>query len=176
MSTRCQIEFVLKHGKRTERTLVYRHSDGYPESIIPDLVKFLKWNKGRNIDLEYLVANWIYYEKKQFEQYIKDKDYVNRIVVTPENIDTIDNSEMLKLGYGVCQPKTLHGDIEYFYRVTISLVSIGFENNTKITIEVYDTDFDLDYKALVHLKPHIFELDTDLNPINLNKEQKAILQ
>ncbi|GAH79568.1 unnamed protein product, partial [marine sediment metagenome] len=57
MSTRCQIEFMHistreeKEGpkkgttvKDIERRTVYRHSDGYPEGVIPDLEKFLEWN------------------------------------------------------------------------------------------------------------------------------------
>ncbi len=41
MSTRCQIEF----RGRLRRT-VYRHWDGYPSAVIPDLLEFLAWNRG----------------------------------------------------------------------------------------------------------------------------------
>ena len=84
MSTRCQIEFMNiltreeKEGpekrklvKVVRRRTVYRHSDGYPENVIPDLKEFLEWNKGRNFDLEYQAANFIYWSKKKMEKQIE---------------------------------------------------------------------------------------------------------
>lgn len=40
MSTRCQIEFRSGKLRRT----VYRHWDGYPSAVIPDLLAFLAWS------------------------------------------------------------------------------------------------------------------------------------
>ncbi|MBA7579574.1 hypothetical protein ES708_21445 [subsurface metagenome] len=36
--------------------LLYRHSNGYPDSVVPDLKEFLRWNGGRNSDIEYAAA------------------------------------------------------------------------------------------------------------------------
>ena len=64
MSTRCQIEFKVDGERRT----IYRHSDGYPDSkhgVVETLKQFLKWNRGRNTDIEYLTANFIFWSKLQ---------------------------------------------------------------------------------------------------------------
>jgi len=66
MSTRCQIRFMKKGGTTVQ---IYRHSDGYPESVIPDLYDFFKWYysepESRQGDYpDYVGANFIYYEKK----------------------------------------------------------------------------------------------------------------
>jgi len=83
MSTRCPIEF-MNISTRTEkegpvkgkvfkvirRRTLYRHSDGYPEGVIPDLKEFLEWNKEKNFDIEYQAANFIYWSKKKMEKQI----------------------------------------------------------------------------------------------------------
>ena len=51
MSTRCQIEFRRGDVRRT----VYRHWDGYPSAVIPDLLAFLAWST-RSGDIEW--AAW----------------------------------------------------------------------------------------------------------------------
>jgi hypothetical protein len=162
MSTRCQIEFVVKYtyndreGKihrNTERRLLYRHSDGYPEGVIPDMVKFLRWN-GWRTDEEYIAANFIYWSKRDSEDWYIDhvrervrdelagrgythhtKDFPG---LTPAGVtwdsDVIakDHSAPLKLGYGVCAPNDFHGDIEYFY--TVEITQNGNKPNDNILI------------------------------------------
>lgn len=89
MSTRSQIAF---YGEKKQKlhaydALVYRHYDGYPEGVLPDLIPVLMdFDKNRGLsDSEYasawLVAKW-------------KTDYLN---------------------IGIS--KNLHGDIEYFYAV-----------------------------------------------------------
>src|SRR4051812_22080499 len=56
MSTRCQIEFRSGSTRRT----VYRHWDGYPSAVIPDLLAFLAWSTRRG-DVEYETANFLYW-------------------------------------------------------------------------------------------------------------------
>src|SRR5207248_7587502 len=85
MSTRCQIEFRSGDVRRT----VYRHSDGYPTAVIPDLLAFLAWSN-RHGDMEYESANFLYWSKR-------------------------DGSE--QVGLGICGNDELHGDIEYYYVV-----------------------------------------------------------
>jgi len=63
MSTSCQIEFKEEEGKK--RILIYKHSDGWPKAMIPELKEFFKWNGGRNNDLEYAAANYIYWGKQE---------------------------------------------------------------------------------------------------------------
>jgi len=115
MSTRCQIDFRhtfrdRKDKPHTETSLVYRHSDGYPESVISDLKEFVKWNEGRNDDLEYTVANFIYWSKEDLRKHTEK--------MIGNNIDTINS--LVKLGFGVCSDRVLHGDIAYFYIVDLN--------------------------------------------------------
>lgn len=87
MSTRCQIEFRSSNVRRT----VYRHWDGYPSAVIPDLLAFLAWSERRG-DVEYESANFLYWSKRE-----------------------LGASE--QLGFGICANDELHGDIEYYYVV-----------------------------------------------------------
>ena len=86
MSTRCQIEFRRGEMRRT----VYRHWDGYPSAVIPDLLAFLAWST-RNGDIEYESANFVFWSKREMSE----------------------RSE--QLGFGICANDELHGDIEYYY-------------------------------------------------------------
>jgi hypothetical protein len=84
--------------------MVYRHSDGYPDGssgIVADLVRFVAWLTGEPEprplhDLEYLAANWIYWNKSRLAR-------------------IRDGAE--KLGVGICpsDPGHLHGDVEFLY-------------------------------------------------------------
>ena len=87
MSTRCQIEFRSGDVRRT----VYRHWDGYPSAVIPDLLAFLAWST-RHGDVEYESANFLYWSKRE-----------------------MGTSE--QLGFGICANDELHGDVEYYYVV-----------------------------------------------------------
>jgi hypothetical protein len=86
MSTRCQIEF----RRGDVRRVVYRHWDGYPSAVIPQLLEFLAWST-RGGDIEYESANFIYWSKRG-----------------------LGRSE--QLGFGICDGE-LHGDVEYYYVV-----------------------------------------------------------
>lgn len=124
MSTRCQIEFSSiykneKKEKRTESILVYHHSDGYPEGVIPELKKFLKWIGGRIEDLEYTAANFIYWSKRNFEEKYYYEEWgggKNKKWSEPQNFNSI-----LLIGFGICEKDNFHGDIEYFYNVINNL-------------------------------------------------------
>jgi len=88
MSTRCQIEF--RRGSR--RRTVYRHWDGYPSAVVPDLLAFLAWST-RSGDIEYETANFLFWSKRDLDE------------------------RSVQLGFGVCAPGELHGDVEYYYVV-----------------------------------------------------------
>lgn len=88
MSTRCQIEFKSGSARRT----VYRHWDGYPGAVLPDLLSFLAWST-RGGDVEYEAANFLFWSKRELDE------------------------RSQQLGFGVCQNDELHGDIEYYYLV-----------------------------------------------------------
>jgi len=144
MSTRCQIEFMNisnreeKEGpekgklvKVTKRRTIYRHSDGYPESVIPDLKEFLGWNKERNFDLEYQAANFIYWSKKRMEKQIeRDLEIAGGTSNVPEM-----KRRMILTGHGICNNDEFHPDIFYYYEV------ISDCETKEITIKCYSVDY-----------------------------------
>ena len=68
MSTRRIITFKLGD----EILQVYKHWDGYPETTVPELQEFLKWNGQRNDDLSYTMANYVYwYKMTNFNDQVK---------------------------------------------------------------------------------------------------------
>ena len=125
MSTRCQILFqeirLRKDGTGKEKAWnyeaqIYRHSDGYPEDgVLDDLEEFFDWNEGRNEDVSYTAANFIYYMKRGMERYIlqfsKEKN---------PNYKSKDGKSFVQAGYGVEKADhQIHGDEEYLYRITV---------------------------------------------------------
>jgi len=144
MSTRCQIEFMNistreeKEGpekgklvKVVRRRTVYRHSDGYPESVLPDLKEFLKWNEGRNFDLEYQAANFIYWSKKEMEKQIEED---LKIAGGTSNVPEMKR-RMILTGHGICNNDEFHSDIVYYYEV------ISDSETKEITVKSYSVDY-----------------------------------
>jgi len=122
MLTRCQIGFYAQKTDKLKNPLVliYKHSDGYEEGILPQLIEFHKlFIDSRGYDEEYYPARLI-----QFLTNHSDKELAS---FTDRDKKIVD-----LLGYGISQG--LHGDIEYYYAI--------YENR----IEVYKVPFDSDYK------------------------------
>ena len=71
MSTRSIIKFCYDD---TDHISVYKHWDGYPESTVPLIQEFLKWNGSRNGDLSYTVANFCYWFKSNRDNPSLDGD------------------------------------------------------------------------------------------------------
>jgi len=144
MSTRCQIEFMNistreeeegpekgKLVKVIKRRTVYRHSDGYPEGVIPDLKEFLEWNKERNFDIECQAANFIYWSKKKMEKQLdRDLAIAWGTAKVPEM-----KKRMLLSGHGICNNDEFHPDIFYYYEV------ISDSETKKITLKCYSVDY-----------------------------------
>jgi hypothetical protein len=157
MSTRAQIEFVVKWNNKDNKPerecrTIYRHSDGYPEGVIPDLKKFLKWNAGRNTDVEYAAANFIYWSKRGYEEkYFKPGETFYETKSKWSDVGPT-NCSQLHTGFGVCNNKELHGDIAYFYRVIASLEDKDKDN---IIIECYTVGYGNEYEVVVAQKPKI---------------------
>jgi len=151
MSTRCQIEFIYKwkttSGQyRSEKRTVYRHSDGYPGSMIPDLLEFIQWNQGRNDQVDYMAANWIYWNKRREEDaWLNDanhKRWEKRTGNISWNDPAIraDPNHFLKTGHGIDINNRYHGDIEYLYKVIV--VESGFGGVDVISIVAHAVDMD----------------------------------
>lgn len=100
MSTRCHVGFYASAEQPLDKpsALIYRHSDGYPDTehgVLAALVPWAKdFNKRRGLsDAEYAAARGL--------------------VALMRKADLLDDV----LGYGICGDHSLHGDHEYFYRV-----------------------------------------------------------
>lgn len=143
MSTRCQIGFYETDQQDLNKptVLLYRHSDGYPtynsdkgilltHGMIPILLDFLKDFRDRRglDDMEYMPA-WLLHHmiqahvvghvsfKKRFAA-LKKKNKEEPDKPRPDD----DGRDML--GYGVCGGHGFHSDIEWFYRVTPTTLSV----------------------------------------------------
>jgi len=119
MSTRCNIGFYEKSPTKTQilkpEALLYKHSDGYPDTengVVGFILPFLqKFNEKRGLDdIEYASAQLMHFmiaesnagmAKWWTEQYQSEKPY-----------------EPDFLGYGICKPEFLHWDIEYYYAIS----------------------------------------------------------
>jgi hypothetical protein len=147
MSTRCQILFKFEDGQ----VLTYRHSDGYPTGVLPDLVEFLKWNEGRNNQSDYVVPNYFYWSKKHSEEYM-DYDYKTGKIKrkkTPIHKRKMGGNEAVLIGYGLDYHGQFHGDIEYFY--TVEFFDIA--NETTFKIRAYKPVYDPKNHDLVYEYP-----------------------
>lgn len=90
MSTRCQIEFRTGADRRT----VYRHWDGYPSAVVPQLREFLAWSRCGG-DVEYVSANFLHRSKREMDKHSEQQ------------------------GFGICANDEFHADIEYYYVVDL---------------------------------------------------------
>lgn len=139
MSTRCQIAIYEKDFSDGEnlsdvikdgwKTLLYRHSDGYPgmigdkgsSGVIPDILPFVEeFVKVRGYDVEYLGACLIAYLKywhcgrKNIDK--KDKYYSKNGHVI------INGFEIDPLYYGISN--NVHFDIKYFYAIMPTYIKV----------------------------------------------------
>jgi hypothetical protein len=158
MSTRSQLRFVQRidyenEDGETESTRriaqVYRHSDGYPESVLPSLaqLKALQDETGTERDPAYVAANFIFMNKLQGMGLYVDRDdgfggslsAADVMAVVEENdvsgVATLEQPHFL-LGYGVEYPESgIHGDEEYLY--VVELPSRGpFNDPSEWTVKV----------------------------------------
>jgi hypothetical protein len=109
MSTRCIINFGTTDHKIVAK--VYRHSDGYPTAILPDLTRFcedvaMQTQDTRFDDPSYLAAKYVVWQAHEYARKLNEKfEYVP--------------TEMLDfLGVGIVQNNP--GDIDYEYFVDCS--------------------------------------------------------
>jgi len=124
MSTRCQIAFYEADEKDLNKfeSLIYRHCDGYPKGVLPDITPFLNWFlKVRGWDPEYIAARLL--------QYLCDNSDKNSERVYAEmRMENPEKGFTGLTGHGIC--RGFHSDIEYFYAIYPD------------KIKVFETDFD----------------------------------
>jgi hypothetical protein len=142
MSTRSQLRFVQRidyetDDGETESTRriaqVYRHSDGYPESVLPSLaqLKALQDETGTERDPSYVAANFIFLNKLQgMGLYVGRDGCFGGSLSADDVMAAIEENDVsgvaaleqphFLLGYGVEDPESgIHGDEEYLYVVEL---------------------------------------------------------
>lgn len=135
MSTRCQIRFE-EYGqyddgtKYEKKAQIYRHSDGYPSSVMADLKKFYEWYSNpplaREFDPSYMAADFIYYMKLDLYKQVRAGD------------DYLQGYD--KIGYGVESVGAIHGDEEYLYRIVLDRVEHPDETEPIIYVSITFTE------------------------------------
>lgn len=120
MSTRSQIAIYEKETDSIDsaKVLLYRHSDGMPESVLPDIKPFLvEFNKVRGIDdVSYCLARLTQHLTNQQAKYL-DVMY-QRMGKTGSTFE----KESYLLGYGIMDG--FAGGIEYFYHVSPTAIKV----------------------------------------------------
>ena len=115
MSTRSQIRFIDADNGSVAQ--VYKHSDGYPEGVLPLLANVRACGRPSP---HYNAATFIFAGKLQMGQLNDDERYYD-----PEQWNDLLNDEdadifgpRMALSYGVEDPSDgIHGDEEYLYEV-----------------------------------------------------------
>lgn len=119
MSTRSQLGVYTNADDEVKdgQVFVYRHCDGYPEGVIPDIMPLLQmFAENRGIDdTEYCVARLVQRLTNLADE--RTKKYSTKPNCTGFGIDT-----------------AIHGDIEYFYHISPK------------TVKVYKTPMDSAFK------------------------------
>jgi hypothetical protein len=118
MSTRCHVavyENEEKAKKGQHHALLYKHSDGYPEGILPILEGICqKFQERRGMgDTEYLSA-WVLWALVN-DSVENMKKWHKEDGIGPE-----DGIECL--GFGVCS--VIHTDIAYFYKIYPGMIEV----------------------------------------------------
>jgi hypothetical protein len=135
MSTRSQLRFVQRVEQPGESdsdaeriAQVYRHSDGYPASVLRDLVQLkdlLDATRAKR-GPAYTAATFVFLDKLSTVELYLDGDPERTIdaaqpadLLEPSNMEHLDQPLFL-LGHGVENPADgIHGDEEYLYIVEL---------------------------------------------------------
>jgi len=130
MSTRCQIK--LKES--SDSIHIYKHSDGYPEDVIPTLKPFVeRFFKNRGNDSEYLLAQIIraFAIRDYKERLDNDKTGKKQCSKLPKDDNFLYGQDYLGWGLGCIE----HGDIAYLYEIDDK--GMIYINDEKLTDEHY---------------------------------------
>jgi len=134
MSTRCHIQVKEANGK-IYPIMIYKHSDGYPEGVLPFLKDFAeKFVKDRGDDPEYCVAqilrHWAIEDNENCEKRIQEyKEDAKKEGRTDAWIPS--NYARQYIGWGVCMQNEPHGDIEYMYTVNLKNGKVRMSKPTR---------------------------------------------
>lgn len=135
MSTRSQLRFVQRVEQTSETegdadrvAQVYRHSDGYPASVLWDLTNLKDLLNATRAErgVAYTAATFVFLDKLSTVSLYLDGDPERTIdaaqpadLLEPSNMEHLDQPLFL-LGRGVEEPADgIHGDEEYLYIVEL---------------------------------------------------------
>lgn len=144
MSTRCQLRFTENGSDRVAQ--VYRHSDGYPESVVPLLehLQELLHESGTQRDGGYAAAQFVLIDKLRYINHIIESkpdiynDWPETVegILDPETWTDIDATPSYLLGHSVEDSfRGIHGDEEYLYLVELPARS-PFENPAEWRVKI----------------------------------------
>jgi hypothetical protein len=151
MSTRSQLRFVQRaeqpdetDGDAEHVAQVYRHSDGYPESVLRDLAQLKELLDATRAERgpAYTAATFVFLDKLSTIDLYLDGDPERTIdaaqpadLLEPANMEHLDQP-MFLLGHGVENPADgIHGDEEYLYVVELPTRN-PFEEPAEWTVKV----------------------------------------
>ena len=151
MSTRSQLRFVQR-VEQTDETdggtdrvaQVYRHSDGYPGSVLRDLAQLKALLDATRAEHgpSYTAATFVFLDKLSTVDLYLDGDPERTIdvddpadLLDPANMEHLDQPLFL-LGHGVEDPADgIHGDEEYLYVVELPTRN-SFDEPAEWTVKV----------------------------------------
>ena len=151
MSTRSQLRFVQRveqtdetDGSADRVAQVYRHSDGYPESVLRDLTQLKELLDATRAERGpgYTAATFVFLDKLSTIDLYLDDDPERTIdaaqpadLLEPANMEHLDQPLFL-LGHGVEDPAAgIHGDEEYLYVVELPTTN-AFDEPAEWTVKV----------------------------------------
>ncbi|MBB6645743.1 hypothetical protein [Halobellus ruber] len=151
MSTRSQLRFVQRveqtdetDGNADRIAQVYRHSDGYPGSVLRDLAQLKELLDATRAERgpDYTAATFVFLDKLSTVDLYLDGDPERTIdaaqpadLLEPSNMEHLDQPLFL-LGHGVENPADgIHGDEEYLYVVELPTEN-SFDEPTEWTVKV----------------------------------------
>jgi len=151
MSTRSQLRFVQRveqtdetDGSADRVAQVYRHSDGYPESVLRDLTQLKELLDATRAERGpgYTAATFVFLDKLSTVGLYLDGDPERTIdaaqpadLLEPSNMEHLDQP-MFLLGHGVEDPADgIHGDEEFLYVVELPTTN-AFDEPAEWTVKV----------------------------------------
>jgi len=151
MSTRSQLRFVQRveqtdetDGSADRVAQVYRHSDGYPGSVLRDLTQLKELLDATRAERgpAYTAATFVFLDKLSTVDLYLDGDPERTIdasqpadLLEPYNMEHLDQPLFL-LGHGVEDPADgIHGDEEYLYVVELPTMN-AFDEPAEWTVKV----------------------------------------
>lgn len=128
MSTRCQLRFTAPDSDRVAQ--IYRHSDGYPESVVSNLqhLRGLLQATQTQRDPSYAAAQFLFVDKLwSLERTFRCQDGLYEDfpatvgeVLSVESWRDVQKTPLYFLGHGVEDPRQgIHGDEEFLYVVEL---------------------------------------------------------